>query len=48
MNLSWITVAISSILANVSSHQGVQIHGCIVRRGMEWELSVANSLILFC
>lgn len=41
------SVAISSILANVSSPQlGFQIHGWIVRRGMEWDLSITNSLIL--
>ncbi|KAF2315785.1 hypothetical protein GH714_040323 [Hevea brasiliensis] len=40
------SLAISSILANVSSPQlGIQIHGWIIRRGMEWDLSIANSLI---
>uniref|UniRef100_A0A2P2Q3I4 Pentatricopeptide repeat-containing protein At4g25270ic n=1 Tax=Rhizophora mucronata TaxID=61149 RepID=A0A2P2Q3I4_RHIMU len=28
-----------------SSNFGVQIHGWIVRRGMEWDISIANSLI---
>ncbi|KAJ6688628.1 hypothetical protein OIU74_017186 [Salix koriyanagi] len=40
------SVAVSTILANVSSFEvAVQIHGWIVRRGMEWDLSIANSLI---
>eukprot|EP00257_Ricinus_communis_P021510 XP_015581021.1 pentatricopeptide repeat-containing protein At4g25270, chloroplastic [Ricinus communis] len=41
------SVAISSLLANVSSFKlGVQIHGWILRRGMQWDLSIANSLIV--
>jgi pentatricopeptide repeat protein len=40
------SVAVSTILANVSSFEvAVQIHGWIVRRGMEWDFSIANSLI---
>ncbi|KAJ9139993.1 hypothetical protein P3X46_030681 [Hevea brasiliensis] len=41
------SVAISSILANVSSLKlGVQIHGWIVKKGMEWDLATINSLII--
>ncbi|XP_031268144.1 pentatricopeptide repeat-containing protein At4g25270, chloroplastic-like [Pistacia vera] len=40
------SVAISAILANVSLKIGVQIHGWILRRGVEWNLSIANSLIV--
>ncbi|KAJ4828416.1 Pentatricopeptide repeat-containing protein, chloroplastic, partial [Turnera subulata] len=41
------SVAVSTILGNVSSLKiGAQVHGWIVRRGMEWDLSVANSLII--
>jgi pentatricopeptide repeat protein len=40
------SVTVSTILANVSSFEvAVQIHGWIVRRGMEWDFSIANSLI---
>lgn len=39
------SVAISAILANVSLKIGVQIHGWILRRGVEWNFSIANSLI---
>ncbi|WCJ36508.1 Tetratricopeptide repeat (TPR)-like superfamily protein [Euphorbia peplus] len=41
------SVAISSILANVCSLKlGIQIHGWVVQRGMIWDISVANSLIV--
>ncbi|KDP22405.1 hypothetical protein JCGZ_26236 [Jatropha curcas] len=41
------SVAISSVLAKVTSLKlGVQIHGWILRRGMEWDLCIANSLIV--
>ncbi|KAJ8772117.1 hypothetical protein K2173_027294 [Erythroxylum novogranatense] len=41
-------VAISTILANVSySRIGAQVHGWIMRKGMEWDVSIANSLILW-
>jgi pentatricopeptide repeat protein len=40
-------VAISSVLARVLSFKhGRQLHGWVIRRGMEWELSVANALIV--
>ncbi|VVA92594.1 unnamed protein product [Arabis nemorensis] len=40
-------VAISSVLARVwSSKRGRELHGWAIRRGMEWELSVANALIV--
>ncbi|KAJ8771394.1 hypothetical protein K2173_026571 [Erythroxylum novogranatense] len=42
------SVAISTILANVSySRIGAQVHGWIMRKGMEWDVSIANSLILW-
>ncbi|KAL2329373.1 hypothetical protein Fmac_022800 [Flemingia macrophylla] len=41
------SVSISTILTAVSSlGLGVQIHGWVIRRGHEWNLSVANSLIM--
>lgn len=41
------SVSVSAILAGVSSLEiGVQIHGWAIRRGVEWNLSVANSLII--
>ncbi|KAJ4706197.1 Pentatricopeptide repeat-containing protein [Melia azedarach] len=45
------SVAISAILANVSScplriGAGAQIHGWVLRHGVEWNLSIANSLIV--
>lgn len=40
-------VSISTILTGVSSMDlGVQIHGWVIRRGVEWNLSIANSLII--
>ncbi|KAL4389904.1 hypothetical protein AHAS_Ahas03G0091700 [Arachis hypogaea] len=40
------SVSISKILTGVSSLiLGAQIHGWVIRRGIEWNLSVANSLI---
>ncbi|XP_020214290.1 pentatricopeptide repeat-containing protein At4g25270, chloroplastic [Cajanus cajan] len=40
------SVSISTILTGVSSlGLGVQIHGWVIRRGHEWNLSIANSLI---
>ncbi|KAA8539809.1 hypothetical protein F0562_026501 [Nyssa sinensis] len=41
------SVAISAVLSSVSSLKlGTQIHGWALRRGMEWNLSIANSLIV--
>ncbi|KAF5731085.1 pentatricopeptide repeat-containing protein [Tripterygium wilfordii] len=41
------SVAISSILAcGWSLKIGIQIHGWVVRQGIEWDLSIANSLIV--
>lgn len=41
------SVAISTILSSVLLPEvGVQIHGWVLRRGMEWDLSVANALIV--
>lgn len=39
--------SISAILTSVSSlYVGVQIHGWVIRQGVEWNLSIANSLIV--
>jgi len=39
--------SISTILTSVSSLDfGVQIHGWVIRQGVEWNLSIANSLIV--
>ncbi|KEH34558.1 putative tetratricopeptide-like helical domain-containing protein [Medicago truncatula] len=39
--------SISAILTSVSSLDvGVQIHGWVIRQGVEWNLSIANSLII--
>ncbi|CAK8566161.1 unnamed protein product [Lathyrus sativus] len=39
--------SISAILTGVSSLDvGVQIHGWVIRQGVEWSLSIANSLIV--
>ncbi|XP_024927939.2 pentatricopeptide repeat-containing protein At4g25270, chloroplastic [Ziziphus jujuba] len=41
------SIAISAILSGVTSLKlGVQIHGWAVRHGVEWNLSIANSLIV--
>ncbi|KAI9114928.1 hypothetical protein K1719_013941 [Acacia pycnantha] len=41
------SVAISTILANLLSlDAGVQDHGWVIRQGIEWNLLVANSLII--
>ncbi|KAJ7949598.1 Pentatricopeptide repeat-containing protein [Quillaja saponaria] len=41
------SVTLSKILAGVSSLElGVQIHGWIIRQGVEWNLSIINSLIV--
>ncbi|XP_059666974.1 pentatricopeptide repeat-containing protein At4g25270, chloroplastic [Cornus florida] len=41
------SVAISAILSGVSSLKlGTQVHGWVIRHGMEWNLSIANSLIV--
>lgn len=41
------SVSISKVLTGVSSlHLGGQIHGWVIRRGVEWNLSIANSLII--
>ncbi|KAK7312075.1 hypothetical protein VNO77_35639 [Canavalia gladiata] len=41
------SVSISTILAGESSLDlGVQIHGWVIRRGLEWNLSIGNSLIM--
>ncbi|KAH7557442.1 hypothetical protein ACOSQ2_027472 [Xanthoceras sorbifolium] len=39
------SVAISAVLAKAWLGIGVQIHGWVLRRGVEWNLSTANSLI---
>ncbi|KAF3433128.1 hypothetical protein FNV43_RR24230 [Rhamnella rubrinervis] len=40
------SVALSTILSDVSSLKlGVQIHGWAIRHGIEWNLSIANSLV---
>ncbi|GKV17609.1 hypothetical protein SLEP1_g28089 [Rubroshorea leprosula] len=40
-------VAVSTILAGCSSlNIGVQIHGWVIRQGIEWNLSIANALII--
>ncbi|KAK9292666.1 hypothetical protein L1049_020644 [Liquidambar formosana] len=40
-------VTISTILTGMSSLKlGIQIHGWVIRRGMQWNLSIANSLIV--
>lgn len=39
------SVAISAVLAKVWLHVGVQIHGWVIRNGVERNLSIANSLI---
>ncbi|KAK0594903.1 hypothetical protein LWI29_001717 [Acer saccharum] len=39
------SVALSAVLAKARLRIGVQIHGWVVRHGVEWNLSVANSLI---
>ncbi|GFP88275.1 pentatricopeptide repeat-containing protein at4g25270 chloroplastic [Phtheirospermum japonicum] len=42
------SVTLSSILTAASPYRiGTQIHGWALRRGIEWNLSVANSLIIF-
>ncbi|XP_061341248.1 pentatricopeptide repeat-containing protein At4g25270, chloroplastic [Gastrolobium bilobum] len=41
------SVSISTIIAGLSLLDlGVQIHGWVIRRGVEWNLSIANSLII--
>ncbi|XP_027355998.1 pentatricopeptide repeat-containing protein At4g25270, chloroplastic [Abrus precatorius] len=41
------SITISTILTGVSSlYLGVQIHGWVIRQGLEWNLSIANSLIM--
>ncbi|XP_052176845.1 pentatricopeptide repeat-containing protein At4g25270, chloroplastic [Diospyros lotus] len=42
------TISISTVLTCVSSSLllGTQVHGWMLRRGLEWNLSVANSLIV--
>lgn len=41
------SVSISTILTGVPSlNVGVQVHGWAIRRGIEWNLSIANSLII--
>ncbi|GAV63955.1 PPR domain-containing protein/PPR_2 domain-containing protein [Cephalotus follicularis] len=41
------SVAISAILSGFSSLKlGLQIHGWVLRRGVEWNLSVTNSLLV--
>ncbi|KAK7263839.1 hypothetical protein RJT34_31436 [Clitoria ternatea] len=41
------SVTVSTILTGVSSlNLGVQIHGWVIRGGLEWNLSIANSLIM--
>lgn len=41
------SVAVSTILSGVASSElGIQIHGWAIRRGIEWNLSIANSLIV--
>ncbi|CAL0329444.1 unnamed protein product [Lupinus luteus] len=41
------SVSISKVLTGVSSlHLGAQIHGWVIRQGVQWNLSIANSLII--
>lgn len=41
------SVGISTILASLPSVKlGAQVHGWILRRGIEWDLSIANALIV--
>ncbi|KAL0304146.1 UNVERIFIED_CONTAM: Pentatricopeptide repeat-containing protein, chloroplastic [Sesamum radiatum] len=42
------SVTLSAVLTSMSPYKiGTQIHGWVFRRGTEWNLSVANSLIVF-
>ncbi|KAL3524175.1 hypothetical protein ACH5RR_017009 [Cinchona calisaya] len=42
------SVTLSALLTSVSSSTiGTQIHGWVLRHGIEWNLSIANSLIVF-
>ncbi|XP_027103935.1 pentatricopeptide repeat-containing protein At4g25270, chloroplastic-like [Coffea arabica] len=42
------SVTLSSLISSVSSSRlGTQIHGWVLRHGIEWDLSTANSLIAF-
>ncbi|KAK6155841.1 hypothetical protein DH2020_010089 [Rehmannia glutinosa] len=42
------SVTLSAILTSMSPYKiGAQIHGWALRKGIEWNLSVANSLIIF-
>lgn len=42
------SVSLSALLSSLSSLEvGTQIHGWILRHGIEWNVSVANALILF-
>lgn len=43
-----ISVTLSAVLTSVSLCEiGREVHGWAIRRGMEWDLSVGNSLIVF-
>lgn len=42
------SVTLSALISSVSSLRlGTQIHGWVLRHGIEWDLSIANSLIAF-
>ncbi|KAL2555989.1 Pentatricopeptide repeat-containing protein [Forsythia ovata] len=42
------SITVSAFLTSTSPYKtGIQIHGLAFRRGMEWNLSVSNSLIVF-
>lgn len=42
------SVTLSALLTSVSSLRiGAQVHGWVLRHGIEWNLSIANSLIVF-
>ncbi|PIN13911.1 hypothetical protein CDL12_13466 [Handroanthus impetiginosus] len=42
------SVTLSAVLTSILPHRiGTQIHGWVFRRGIEWNVSVANSLIVF-
>lgn len=43
-----VSVTLSAILTSVPHYKvGKEVHGWVIRRGLEWDLSVGNSLIVF-
>ncbi|KAH6817230.1 Tetratricopeptide repeat superfamily protein [Perilla frutescens var. frutescens] len=43
-----VSVTLSAVLTSVSHRKiGREVHGWVIRRGLEWDLSIANSLIVF-